>query len=190
MATKPKIVKLKDLLSSQIEESLGGFNNGTYGQSFIGKITGSEPVYDSAREKKRQAYLLAKINNLPELEQLEKEYKEMEVIMEFEFTLKKPIPVVLGSSTKTIDDQKKRLQAENVEKIYIRETLEDKIILEELKNEEYKLTLTKTQLEVKAANGINPVTVYVTDILAKDYAALKMVERNLERQEFMNANYR
>ena len=43
---------------------------------------------------------------------------------------------------------------------------------------------------MKAANGINPVTVYVTDILAKDYAALKMVERNLERQEFMNANYR
>lgn len=190
MATKPKVVKLKDLLSSQIQQSLIDFDNGTYGKSYIGKITNITSLYDPEREKARVAYFKARINKDPNLEKLEKEFKSFEVISEFEFTLEEKIPLVTGSSSKIIAGVKRSLQAENVTKIYLRETMQDKILLEDIGKDRLRLTLTDAILEVKAANTVNPVTVYVTDIAAKDFAALKMVERNMAKEYIANADYK
>lgn len=188
---KSKVVNLKDLISKDLAKSLDGFDNGTKGKTYTGQLTWQAEVYNPDREKTRKERLEAIAKGDKEkVEQLSKKMEEFESLVEFEFTLDKKIPILYGSLTREVDGVVKKIFAENVEKIYIRETMADKILLEELPDGSYKLTLTKSILEIRQETLYSPKAVYVTDITAKDFAALKMLERNLDRLKKTNSNFR
>lgn len=192
-------VKLADMLTAQ-SNSIVTTNNGTSGRTYTGVLENTRyPVYNKEYEDLRLKMIKHQFAGETALaEQAALDMSKIEMDWEYKFILDHPISMLKGTSSKEIDGQIKHTFMENVGEIWIKESLEKKgaFILERGENGELKLTLSKCILEIKQARFnykgemVEPKKAYLTDISAKDFAAImSIVGRDELKKKRQAANY-